>query len=50
MYRLPISLKKLRFIDYRYGLGFFEIIDYRFTTERFIVPITDSGYGSATVA
>ena len=28
---------------------FFEIIDYRyrFTTERFTVPITDSGYGSA---
>ena len=39
----------MRFIDYRYRLGFFEIIDYRyrFTTERFIVPITDSGYGSA---
>ena len=41
-------LKTLKFIDY-YRLGFFETIDYRyrFTTERFIVPITDSGYGSA---
>ena len=29
---ISISLKKLRFIDYRYRLGFFEIIDYRFTT------------------
>ena len=49
IYRLPISLKRLRFIDYRYRLEFFEIIDYRyrFTAERFIVPITDSAYGSA---
>ena len=46
--------KKLRFIDYRYRPGFFEVINYwyrpgffevidyryRFSTERFIVPIT----------
>ena len=38
IYRSSISLKKLRFIDYRYCF---------FTTESFIVPISDSGYGSA---
>ena len=32
----------MRFIDYRYRPGLFEVIDYRyrFSTERFIVPIT----------
>ena len=43
IYRLPISLQKLRLMDYRYRPGCFEGIDYRycFSTKRFIVPITE---------
>ena len=49
IYQLPISLKKIEIYYYRYRLRFFEIIGYcyRFTAAGFIVPITDSGYGSA---